>query len=154
MSITELGALGEFVASIAVVITLGYLALQIRQNTQSMRMSQSQEFIRWNTDLVEPVVGGRELAELWEKGSESLASLDSTDQLRITLFEWRAISAWHHYYHMRKLGLVPDHLWTQLLGLFDRIGRREAMQQAWRDWKEVYDEEFRQFMDQYLGADG
>ncbi len=152
MNVSELGAIGEFVASIGVLITLGYLAFQIRQNTQGMRMSQSQEFIRWNTDLVEPLVGERELAELWERGASELSGMDSTDQLRITLFEWRAISAWHHYFHMNKLGLVPDHLWAQLLELFNRIGRREAMQQAWRDWREIYDEEFQTFMDQYLGT--
>ena len=33
MSIIELGALGEFIGAIAVVVTLAYLAIQIRQNT-------------------------------------------------------------------------------------------------------------------------
>ena len=37
MSITELGALGEFVGAIAVVATLIYLAIQVRQNTGMMR---------------------------------------------------------------------------------------------------------------------
>jgi len=36
MSIIELGALGEFLGAIAVVVTLVYLAIQIRQNTHSM----------------------------------------------------------------------------------------------------------------------
>ena len=36
MTITELGALGEFVGAIAVVATLIYLSVQIRQNTRSM----------------------------------------------------------------------------------------------------------------------
>jgi len=36
MTITELGALGEFVGAIGVVITLVYLAIQIRQNTHAM----------------------------------------------------------------------------------------------------------------------
>ncbi len=40
MSITDLGSLGEFVSSIAVLFTLIYLVLQIRQNTRSIR-SQS-----------------------------------------------------------------------------------------------------------------
>ena len=35
-TITELGALGELVSAIAVVITLIYLAVQIRQNTHSI----------------------------------------------------------------------------------------------------------------------
>ncbi len=36
MTLLELGALGEFVGAIAVVVTLVYLAIQIRQNTRSM----------------------------------------------------------------------------------------------------------------------
>ena len=36
MNIIELGALGEFLSSIAVIATLVYLAIQIRQNTNSM----------------------------------------------------------------------------------------------------------------------
>jgi len=40
MTITELGALGEFVGAIGVVITLIYLAIQIRQNTRAMEESR------------------------------------------------------------------------------------------------------------------
>ena len=40
MSIMELGALGEFLGSIAVLATLVYLAVQIRQNTRSMEDSK------------------------------------------------------------------------------------------------------------------
>jgi hypothetical protein len=40
MTILELGALGEFVGAIAVVLTLAYLAVQIRQNTQAMEESR------------------------------------------------------------------------------------------------------------------
>lgn len=36
MTLTELGALGEFVGAIAVFVTLVYLSIQIRQNTQAM----------------------------------------------------------------------------------------------------------------------
>ena len=44
MSIMELGALGEFVGAFAVVVTLIYLALQIRQN--SAMLEQNHEFSR------------------------------------------------------------------------------------------------------------
>ena len=38
-TIQDLGALGEFVGSIGVIVTLVYLAVQIRQNTQSVRIN-------------------------------------------------------------------------------------------------------------------
>jgi hypothetical protein len=40
MTIMELGALGEFIGAIAVVVTLAYLAIQIRQNTHAMDESK------------------------------------------------------------------------------------------------------------------
>lgn len=36
MTITELGALGELLGAIGVIITLAYLAVQVKQNTRSM----------------------------------------------------------------------------------------------------------------------
>jgi hypothetical protein len=40
MTIMELGALGEFLGSIAVLVTLVYLSVQIRQNTHAMDESK------------------------------------------------------------------------------------------------------------------
>ena len=40
MTIVELGALGEFVSAVAVVVTLVYLAVQVRQNTHSLEESK------------------------------------------------------------------------------------------------------------------
>lgn len=40
MNIVELGALGEFVGSIVVLITLVYISVQVRQNTRSMEESR------------------------------------------------------------------------------------------------------------------
>ena len=150
MTISELGSIGEFIASIVVLVTLVYLTFQVRQNTQAMRMSQSQEFIRWNTEMVEPLANDRAVAELWIAGGQNFDELDATDQQRIVLFEWRAISAWNHYFNMRNQGLVPDHLWSELLFLFKTIGERQAMQEAWVQWRDAYDDDFCVFMDQYL----
>ena len=40
MNLVELGALGEFLGSIVVLITLVYLSVQVRQNTRSMEESR------------------------------------------------------------------------------------------------------------------
>jgi hypothetical protein len=45
MTIMELGALGEFVGAIAVVLTLVYLAVQVRQNTAGLRAAAYQSWL-------------------------------------------------------------------------------------------------------------
>ena len=44
MNIMELGAIGELVGGIAVIATLVYLALQVRQNTSAIRATSAQAF--------------------------------------------------------------------------------------------------------------
>ena len=39
MTLEDLGNLGEFLGAIGVIVTLAYLALEIRQNTRMMRAS-------------------------------------------------------------------------------------------------------------------
>ena len=46
MTLQDLGNIGEFVGAIGVVATLGYLTVQIRKNTLSVRASTFQEAVR------------------------------------------------------------------------------------------------------------
>jgi len=45
MSIAELGSLGEFIASIAVVLSMAFLAFQMRQNTKALKVSAYSDFV-------------------------------------------------------------------------------------------------------------
>ena len=50
MSIADLGSLGEFVSSFAVLLTLIFLTLQMRQNTKAVRASTAAEMTsQWLT---------------------------------------------------------------------------------------------------------
>ena len=58
MTIMELGALGEFVGAFAVVATLIYLAVQIRQNTQHVHMQLMSETMRLSHEQESALMGG------------------------------------------------------------------------------------------------
>ena len=50
MSLEDLGNLGEFVGAIGVVVSLVYLAYQIRQNTAAVRASTHQAMIDYDRE--------------------------------------------------------------------------------------------------------
>ena len=62
MSIQDLGAIGEVVGSIGVILTLIYLAVQIRQNTaameESQRLSKVDAMFRRNDQMEKTMVQG------------------------------------------------------------------------------------------------
>ena len=56
MSLEDLGNIGELVAAIGVIASLIYLAIQIRQNTQSVRSSAVQASVRDTTEIIDLLV--------------------------------------------------------------------------------------------------
>ena len=75
MSFEDLGNLGELVAAIATVATLGYLALQLKQNTKALR---SQTFQQSSMDMsltANAISSNGELAEIVVKASKNFDNL-------------------------------------------------------------------------------
>ena len=151
MDIQDLGALGELIGSIAVVVTLIYLVKQIRHNTDETQISNSSVFLERQTSLVTPMAIDKEFCEQWLRAGSHFDELDEVEQQQFILYEWRALSTWSHFYQLHKKGLIADFQWHELLWNFEQIGQRGSIRAAWRVFREAYEPEFRAFMDGYLG---
>ena len=82
MTIQDLGSIGEFVAAVATVATLVYLAAQVRQNTRALRSSTFQDISTQMAQNVEPIVSSAEVAEVLVKGLSGLSALSPGERLR------------------------------------------------------------------------
>jgi hypothetical protein len=89
MSLEDLGNIGEFVAAVAVVLSLIYLAVQIRQNTRQVdvntkalqRSALDQATQLWSR-FRDPMIRDRALAELYLTGLHDADALDRPDLFR------------------------------------------------------------------------
>ena len=89
MTIEQWGAIGEIVGALAVVASLVYLAVQIRQNTRqlahSMKATELAAFER-NVDsgnrTRELFILHPDVYELYSRGTDSYKALDSADRVR------------------------------------------------------------------------
>ena len=80
MNWEAIGAVGEIVGAIATVFTLAYLALQIRQNTTSVKAASAGSFRSAQTDFNALICQDRETAELYDRGLEDPDSLLDLEQ--------------------------------------------------------------------------
>ncbi|MGK0223180.1 MAG: hypothetical protein ACI9ON_002423 [Limisphaerales bacterium] len=143
-----LGNYGEFVGAIAVVITLIYLTIQIRQNTKALQMNAASERLGRDYEIVLPVIENRAFAEVWVKGGDSVDELDEVDQQRLFLFERRALALWNHVYQLRMQGLLPDWSWNEQIWIMQNIGQRQALRESWELFKGSYEKAFQMFLEQ------
>ena len=81
-----IGALGEILGAVAVVITLLYLSKQIQQNTRSVQVAALRDTTaQWN-HWSELLAASPDLAEIVFRGNQSFQSLPEADALRYGAF--------------------------------------------------------------------
>jgi hypothetical protein len=105
MNWEAIGAIGEVLGAAAVIITLAYLAVQIRQNSrqlersvQAMRVAEDDAISRGFDLWRELLISDEKLSEIYIRGLDDLSALDPTERLRFNLllsgYTWNVWKAW------------------------------------------------------------
>ena len=82
MTLSELGSLGELVGGIAVIGSLIYLAIQVRNATQSQRTESFLSGLGRVNDWYRSISNNGDLARIYLDGCEDFAGLDREDRAR------------------------------------------------------------------------
>ena len=85
MSIEQLGSLGEFVAAIAVLISLLYLAVQVRQNTAQSKLAAFNDVFKAYSEMRRSLYTSDSMIEVLTKVIED-RELSNTERLKAETF--------------------------------------------------------------------
>ncbi len=159
MTIQDWGAIGELVGGVAVIVTLIYLALQVRQNTlqfsRSVEATQLAAFernVESGNRIRELLILHPDLAALLLKGFDSYKELDKSEKFRFGMLLRNIFSAGQGAY-VRQLSVEHDPSAFEGIGrVIDEIlvnrGAREWLENSEPDWRPA----FREFVDERLAA--
>jgi uncharacterized iron-regulated membrane protein len=110
VTIQELGSIGEFVAAIATIATLAYLAFQIRQNTKTVRATNYESVLNGLRDFHALIAQDGELADIWVRGSEDLASLKPQEYVRFNMLLYNVFTNFGIALHLHEQGMIEHRL--------------------------------------------
>jgi hypothetical protein len=119
LTLEDLGNIGEFVGAVAVVVSLIYLALQIRQNTR--QLDHNSEVVSANVELENAriaaefnsnVANSAELAELWGRGVFGREDLTPVEETRVGFMLGDLFYRLEGLYHQHRRGFLPSDSWT------------------------------------------
>ena len=105
-----LGNLGEFFGAIAVVVTLIYLARQVKQNTASVQANAYQTWVGANLQL-NLATADRFLSGAAAKGIYDSKNLDQDSFFMFALWNHSAFQMIQATNYMYQLGAVDEELW-------------------------------------------
>lgn len=131
MSLEEVFYIAQIAGSAAVVVSLFYVGLQLRQNTLQLRRGAGDATLTQSSAFRLAIVNSREVAELWTRGLADTETLDAADTLRVEmLFAERAWIGYHGWDRSRH-GLTMKGQWERagLTALVSLLSSRRG-----REW--------------------
>lgn len=154
MNWEAIGAISEMVGAIAVVITLAYLALQIRQSTRATKaaaVSASHLSLRENRHAI---LASAELSSLFESGSTNPMSLTELERKRFVWMMLNGVDALLDIYTQTlETGFSPETWHTQGEWAVLRILGNDGGRWFWDSFSGNYPSYFRKEIDRILNVD-
>ena len=145
-----IGALGEVGGAVAVVVTLVYLARQIRDSARNDRRVQYAQLNRDSLQLPSAIAHNESFADVFFRGAVDPSSLSTSELARFNsgaLMMFRPLEA---LFHSHREGGIDD--WgadSYRAAMADFMGF-PGIRQYWTDRRHWYSSEFQKEVDQWL----
>jgi hypothetical protein len=147
LDITTLAAWGEFLGGIAVVVSLIYLASQIRQNSKLLRASTASTTTEVNNVVASLIAQDSELARIWYDGSADRESLSDSDRQRFDAIMTMYVRGVNQEYQFAQDGVITPAAWASRDWWARFAFVEPGVRGYWQTYGERFDKGFRDYVD-------
>ncbi len=113
MDLSTLANLGEFVGGIFVVVSLVYLAHQVRQNTKSLRTENYARVLDRMSTLQSNLSTDTELNRIVIVGAQDPGALTRSERARFSWAMYELLGAGEFMFHQGQDGALPEEVWIR-----------------------------------------
>ena len=114
MNWVAIGAIGELIGGAAVIATLIYLAIQLRQNTKGIRAQSYYNVLSGKNALYRELASDRELFSILGQGLAAKPPFDNImDGARVHLLFYAFMNEFETTYLLYKAGAVEEEIWLR-----------------------------------------
>jgi len=147
MDITTLAAWGEFLGGIAVVVSLVYLAGQIRQNSRLLQVATTAALGDQDFEFAKLVIENPEISQIAEDGAADRDSLSEAERNRFDAFVRMAVADFQRNFFVEQDGALKASLWQAEIRGYERFLRQPGSRQWWEANRYTFSDEFGDFLD-------
>ena len=146
MNWDAIGAVGEIVGAIAVVFSLVYLGVQIRNQNRESRMASVHEILEgFRTEI--SAFRNAELAELLGKGTRNFEALSDTEKIQFVAMIQGPFRLWEEAYCQHREDRLGIAMWNGIQAQLRDFAATPGCQKVWALRRHTYSEEFRTYVD-------
>lgn len=152
MSLETLANPGEFIGAVAVVLSLAYLAFQVRQNTQSLRTENYARALDRVAAMQARLAADPESSSVIGRGVLDSASLSPEQRIQFTWAFYEMFGAFEFMYDQARAGALPAHVWERWSATLSWWISLPGVQSWWRAKPTPFNASFVAFVETRLGA--
>jgi hypothetical protein len=152
-----LGNIGDFVGGVAVVVTLVYLAIQVRQNNSQLRESSAatraatyQNAMNLIAEINLEIAKSPELAKFHGISRQDFDTLSDVERTQCTSLHLNAMRAQHHIFLQYRAGLIDEASWRSHANGIQVVLSRSGPRFLYESWKESFSPGFVAEVDRLL----
>jgi len=150
MNWDAVGAIGEIVGASAVVISVAYLAFQIKKQTDESRLAATREVAAQLQSLMTSISDDEKTAEIWLKGVQEFNSLPNVERIRAAMLFQRVTRIMEQQFRHTVQSQIDPKFFTSVDTMYSEFLRFPGSQQWWEGSKAQYEREFRVRVDRMI----
>lgn len=148
MTIQDWGAIGELVGGVAIIISLIYVGLQIRQNTKATQISAAHSYLDTQNGFIGLINQSDSLADILDRGANGLDKLQGGEIIQFSAFHDQCFSSFQTFYIEWHDGVLDDRLWEYYKHALADVMTHEGIQTWWSNRKHWYHPAFQAYVEQ------
>lgn len=116
MSWEAVGATGEILAALGVILSLIFVGLQLRKNTDAMVDSNVESATQRLITVSQLIASDADLARIYSQGMLSLDELSNEDRVRFSSLLYSIFADCWDQYSKHQKGAIDDRVWGTISG--------------------------------------
>lgn len=150
MNWQAIGAIGEILGATAVVATLIYLTVQLKQNSQQIRLASSQTAASNYSGNIIDVLSDAERLPVFRRGLKSFSALTPDDQALFHAIMLGFHTSFSHNHQLFREGVIAQSLFDSWALDWVRILKCPGAAEWWSRFSGMVDEELRHYTETLL----
>jgi hypothetical protein len=150
MSLENLGNLGEFIGAIAVLVSVIYLALQIRQNTKSLITQTGQAIMSQGVNAsIDTAANDSLMVVLAKLGDQK--ELTVAERIQYSIWMEGIITNYSQIFYVHQQGNLDDNLHEAAENRLRKILSKPGALEWWQSCRSDFTQEFQDDVDRIVG---
>jgi hypothetical protein len=147
MTLSQLADVGQIIGAISIVVSLFYVAYQIRQNTNAVQSATSQAVHDNYASWYQALAGDPELSSVAVKGLKDYGSLSELEKARFIALFMAFLSYSQNAFLKWREGLLPQALWLGWELVIMNLVSAPGGQAFWQERGYLFGAAFRKYVE-------